>query len=187
MRRGVKFSLGAATAAALLVAGCSAVTGAGYAASPPLERVTADTVRTTYSRPDDWHRLALFGNRDFVDAAAWRTIVTQPDCDQATALAIFWMASPEYYVQFTGRADVPDTNRDGYDLIVLIRDRWRAGAYTRAELAFDPDIDVWPVDRAELRRRYGERVDRLMPQSMRVRLQGRRLDRGSTRAPGVIG
>lgn len=61
-----------------------------------LERVTADTLNSTYATPDDWHRLALHGNWDFVDDAVWRTIVMRPDCDRATALAIFWMASPEY-------------------------------------------------------------------------------------------
>lgn len=154
---------------------------------PEIGRITAETVRTTYPGPDDWHRLALYGNGDFIDAAAWREIVMQPDCDRATALAIFWKMSPDYYAQFPDRAAVPEVNRAGYDLIELIRERWQAGVYRRGELAFDLEADAWPVDFDELRQRYGARVDRLIPPAMRVSLPGRRLTQTGFRAPGVFG
>ncbi len=140
-----------------------------------------------YPHPDDWHRLALYGNRDFVDDAVWRDIAMQPDCDRATALAIFWMAQPDYFAEFADRAAVPDVDRASYDLITLIRERWQAGAYRRGELAFAPESDVSPVDLEGLRRRYGGRVDQLMPPEMRVKLEGRRLPRAGFHAPGVLG
>lgn len=87
---------------------------------------------------------------------------------------------------FADRAAVPATNRSGYDLVTLIRERWQRGAYSRSELAFDPDTDVWPLDRAKLEQRYGDRVEAMMPASMRVRLEGRRLDPGGRQFPGTL-
>ena len=172
-------------AVGLLVAGCSVQSVKDDGARPPSARITAAKVAATYPGPDDWHRLALYGDWDFVDTSAWRAIVTRPDCDRATALAVFWKASPEYYVQFTDPGAIPAVNRDDYDLINLIRERWHGGGYTRAELAFDPDTDVWPVDLTDLRRRYGTRVDQFLPPDMRVRVVGRRLDAPGFQPPGV--
>jgi hypothetical protein len=155
------------------------------ARGPNSSRVTAASVMARYPAPDDWHRLALYGNRDFVDAAAWKTIVTHPDCDRATALAIFWKADPDNYLEFDDPKTVPKVNRWGYELISLIRQRWAAGAYTRAELAFDLSLDARPVDLDELRRRHGERIDQMIPVSMRVKLKGRRLNASGFLAPGV--
>jgi len=125
----------------VLVSGCDDMqSGAGAIVAP--EHISADLLASRYTDPDDWHRLALYGNWDGVEASVWRTIVLHPDCDQATALAIFWKATPEYYVGFNDRASVPEVNRSDYDLINLIRERWRSGGYVRSELAFDPDVDA---------------------------------------------
>jgi hypothetical protein len=131
--------------------------------------------RTAVSGPEDWHRLALFGNWDVVDGREWHWIASRPDCDRATALAIFWMSTPEYYLDFATRDAVPEINRVHWDLEELIRTRWLAGVYTRARFAFDLERDCWPRDFAELERRYGERVAERMPVSMRGPLAGRRI------------
>ena len=162
-------------AAALLFSGCVHAQTEKAGAILARGHFTAEFLASRYANPDDWHRLALYGNWDGVEDGVWRTIVLHPDCDQATALAIFWKASPEYYVEFNDRTSVPAVNRSDYDLINLIRERWQSGAYVRSELAFDPDTDAWPLDFGDLRRRYGARVDQLMPATMRVRLEGRRL------------
>lgn len=174
-------------AATLLLASCGTPSGVTNDPQANADRITVENIRSLYPQPDDWHRLVLYGNWDFVDAGVWRDIAMQPDCDRATALAIFWMASPEYYVEFASRETVPEVNRAGYDLINTIRARWQAGDYPRAELAFDPETDVWPIDLEGLRQRYGARVDQLMPAGMRVRLEGRRLTRAGFHAPGVFG
>lgn len=162
-------------AAILSATGCGdqSAEKAGAVLTP--RHITTELLTTRYPSPDDWHRLALFGNWDFIDESVWRTIVLDPDCDRATALAIFWRASPEYFVGFHDRTSVPAANQPHYDLINLIRERWQRGAYVRSELAFDPDTDAWPLDFEELRRRHGARVDELMPPTMRVRLDGRRI------------
>jgi Domain of unknown function (DUF4274) len=136
--------------------------------------------------PDGWHRIALYGDWDFIEPEVWHWIVTRPECDRATALAIFWKAQPEYYLRYSGEKEVPASERDSYALLALIRDRWAAGRYTRGELAFDPDSDAWPIDRADLIRRYGDRVERLMPAAMRVRLSGRLVPDEGPPLPGVF-
>lgn len=172
-------------ALALLSTACGAKPGDATDDTPrTLPYVTSGALPA--NAPDEWHRLALYGNWDFVEADAWRTIVTRPDCDRATALAIFWKLSPEYYLQFADRDAVPAVNRDDYDLVTLIRERWRNGAYRRSELAFDPDSDAWPLDIAALRRQHGERIDELLPASMRVTLTGRRLEASVPPTPGVM-
>lgn len=162
-------------AAALLVSSCGGAQTDKAGAILAPEHITTELLASGYASPEDWHRLALYGNWDGVEDNVWRTIVLDPDCDQATALAIFWKASPEYYVAFKDRTSVPAVNLSGYDLINLIRVRWQSGAYVRSELAFDPDTDAWPLDFEDLRRRHGARVDQLMPPTMRIRLGGRRL------------
>lgn len=136
--------------------------------------------------PDDWHRLALFANWDFVELALFRRIAMQPNCDRATALALFWKSQPEYFLEYPDRAAVPEINRELYDLVVLIRERWRAGTYIRAEIAFDRERDAWPLDFAALERQFGQRVDIFMPKSMRGPLPGRRISEGEMDFPGVI-
>ncbi len=136
--------------------------------------------------PDGWHRLALYANWDSTEDDVWQWIVTQPDCDRATALAIFWKAEPEYYLRYLDARSVPAGERAEYGLLTIIRDRWLAGGYTRSELAFDPDVDAWPLDFTALRGQYGGRVDALMPPAMRVRLAGRKIDDAGEPLPGVF-
>lgn len=175
-RRSPVSAIASATIAALLLtSGCGDTRTESVGPILAPEHITPELLTSRYSDPDDWHRLALYANWDGVEDGVWRTIALRPDCDQATALAIFWKASPEYYVAFDDPTSVPAVNRSNYELINLIRERWQSGAYVRSELAFDPDIDAWPLDIDSLRRRYGARVDQLMPTTMRVRLEGRRL------------
>ncbi|MCW3837067.1 DUF4274 domain-containing protein [Sphingomonas canadensis] len=136
--------------------------------------------------PSGWQRLARYGNWDFVGTETWIWIVSQPDCDRATALEIFWKASPDYYLEFASEARMSSYERADYALVKLIRERWLAGAYTHSEYAFDPDKDVGPIDMAALRRRYGARADAMLPAAMRVRLKGRGTPSEGVPLPGVF-
>jgi hypothetical protein len=136
--------------------------------------------------PDGWHRIALYANWDFTEDAVWQWMVSQPDCDRATALEIFWKASPDYYLQYRDRSAVPAGERAHYDLIISIRDRWVAGGYKRSELAADP-LDIQLIDFAGLEKRYGDRVAKLMPLSMRVRVRGRVIENAGDPLPGTLG
>ena len=172
--------------AAAALAGCeprSENTSAGGGVELPRLRVDS---QLREMGPDGWHRVALYANPDFTEPQVWRWIVTRPDCDRATALAIFWKARPDYYAEFADRESVPAVNRESFDLITLIRDRWLAGAYTRAELAFDRERDAGAVDMADLERRHGDRVARIIPASMRIDLPGRRIVDDGPPLPGTF-
>jgi hypothetical protein len=125
----------------------------------------------TEAGPDAWHCVAEGWNWDAGEDPLW-WIVTRPDCDRATALMVFWKTVPYHYL---GRQPWETTEPVDYDLYHTIRARWAGGFYTRAELAFDCERDVYPVDFDRHRRSFGDEVDQVMPPEMR-RLDGRRLD-----------
>lgn len=191
--RGVALCRDRLGASAILLVGLAALTlplaacgiDAGETADNAAARLGVDTQLEAMG-PDGWHRIALYGNWDYTEPEVWRWIATRPECDRATALAIFWKTQPEYFLQYSDAAEVPASEREAYALLALIRDRWAAGRYTRSELAFDPDADAWPIDRADLIRRYGDRVERLMPAAMRVRLSGRPIPDEGPPLPGVF-
>ncbi len=120
--------------------------------------------------PDERHAVAGSFNWDYGDAPL-QWIIEQPDCDRATALMVFWLDQPELFLH--SRLPIPE--EDEGDLGDAIRRRWLAGFYTRAELAFDPavDLDEMP-DFVELEKLYGARVAEVMPPEMRMALPGRR-------------
>lgn len=126
------------------------------------------------AEPDDWHRFAMAGNWDFHDPAVYVWVVSQPDCDKATALLYFWLAQPEYELEYPDASNAFD--RDEYALIKLVRERWLAGSYTRSELEFSREIDLWPLDFVSLDERFGDASKEHLPTSMRISLTGRRLD-----------
>lgn len=121
----------------------------------------------TEAGPDDWHRVAVGWNWDAGEDPLW-WIVTQPDCDKATALTVLWKTGSSYQPGDTG-------DEDEHDLYHTIRSQWEAGFYTRSELAFDFRRDVYLSDLVACHRRFGAAVETVMPADMR-QLEGRRLD-----------
>lgn len=90
--------------------------------------------------PDEWHRVALdFNWGEPLYVLNW--IVHQPNCDIATALTIFWLGEPEFWLEESGsNKDTPNAysymNRA---ICAYIADRVLAGGYTRSEIMFQPD------------------------------------------------
>lgn len=120
--------------------------------------------------PDDWDRFVLGVNWDMHEPEVFEWIAAQPDCDRATALTLFWKASPDFVIER------PDEPCEQGPLIAQIRERWQAGGYARAELAFDPQVDAWPQDFEKLHGAIGPRIDEEWPPSMRQALPGRRVN-----------
>jgi len=89
------------------------------------------------SDPDVWHILATRWNWDYGHAPLlW--IIRQKNCDIATALEIFLLADPAYYFRWgNDRSSVPTDNRDGFDFLTELRQRFAQGFYKRSEIAFD--------------------------------------------------
>ncbi|SEI80279.1 protein of unknown function [Sphingobium sp. AP50] len=104
--------------------------------------------------PDRWHDAALQWNWD-QGTIPLHWIVSRPDCDAATALAIFYLGEP---------FDQPDDSDDGA-LLDFIRKRWEGIGYPSHGIRFDPPAYVaTSVSDDDLRR---------VPPSMRLALPGR--------------
>lgn len=88
--------------------------------------------------PDIWHLVATSWNWDY-DHAVPLWIIKQEKCDIATALEVFFLASPSYYFRWgNDRSSVPDGwEREGFDFLAEIRERLAQGFYKRSEIAFD--------------------------------------------------
>lgn len=96
-------------------------------------------------------------------------IIRHPHCDRATALLIYWRASPHWYAQYASREDVDDPDYGPhwdlltYDLIREIEERYVSGSYTSQTIHFDP-TNFEGYDMTE--DRYGLEAKREIPQIM---------------------
>ena len=89
--------------------------------------------------PDQWHQAAESYNWTY-GSAPMHWIVSQRDCDLATAVLLYYLSGPSYYWEFTP-GNVPDHAREGFPLVWTARTRVAAGDYKRAEIAFDPTYE----------------------------------------------
>jgi hypothetical protein len=125
--------------------------------------------------PEDRHIFVLGANWDFTDIKLFEWIASQPDCDKATALVLFWKGQGDYYAKFANESEVPPVNVDGYRLARLIRDRWASGKYIHSNIAFEMEKDVWKQNFAEIDSALGPNALGKIPVSMRQDIAGKRL------------
>ncbi len=86
--------------------------------------------------PDDWHRYAWHHNwDDRLDGLFW--IVSQPNCDKATALLIFWKGEPTGYDYETEEEHMGDDIYGVAPMLKYISERFNTLGYTRSEIAYD--------------------------------------------------
>ncbi len=81
--------------------------------------------------PAEWHGYVERHHWDGENTAPLEWIVSQPDCDAATALTIFWMAEPDYYLD--GEHDHDPVAQ----LLLAIAARWQGEGFPRQRFAFD--------------------------------------------------
>jgi Domain of unknown function (DUF4274) len=84
---------------------------------------------------DEWHGMAADWNWDAgFDILGW--MISQPECNRATALLIFERAAPhDFFSKWPGVRERYLTNEKGtYYLCREIIGRWKAGFYTRSEV-----------------------------------------------------
>lgn len=97
--------------------------------------------------PDVWHVVAGHLNWDFaIDVLEW--IVSQPQCDLATAALLFWTGDPEQWLKYQTKDTIPDFAIEYFNISALIVNRAKSGLYNRQELAFagDPCNMIGGVD-----------------------------------------
>lgn len=89
--------------------------------------------------PDDWHKVAADYNWDN-GLAPLDWIVSQPLCDRATALLVFWRAVPDNVLRYASEAEAKADYADGeFRLCVTIAANLRAGFYRRSEITFSAE------------------------------------------------
>jgi hypothetical protein len=85
--------------------------------------------------PDVWHAVAGYLNWDSAeDVIEW--IISQPQCDLATAALLFWKGAPDYWLQFPNVEAVCDFQVHGFNFCKNLAGRANSGFYTRRELEF---------------------------------------------------
>ncbi len=114
--------------------------------------------------PDTWHDVTQLLNWDFAEAVLdW--VVMQPECDKATAAYLFWLSDPDWFATTLGRDD--KFALDARRLFDMILDRWKAGAFTRAELSWDDWIGTSAASHLAMVAEQDERRDPLgIPQDL---------------------
>jgi hypothetical protein len=127
--------------------------------------------------PDQWHQVAMGWNWGSGEAPL-RWIVSQPDCDKATALMVFWRGQPSYYwngppTKAEWKASGRFFSEDVYDLLTFVVNRWRSGGYTRSEIGYLPEGG----DASDLAASQGHPA-LAIPPDMGEELKGRRIDGG---------
>ena len=101
-----------------------------------LPRAFADWLNR--ASPAQWHQAADNWNWDYgIPPLQW--IASQPDCDLATALLIYYRAEPSYYLQWPD-GQVPEHARETFELLNTIKRRVAANDYTR-RFAYDERYD----------------------------------------------
>ena len=86
--------------------------------------------------PDDWHFIADAHNwADELDVLYW--IVSQPECDKATARQVFWMGEPTGHDFEECEEVMGESPYSVEPMLKYIADRFRSGGYQREEIKFD--------------------------------------------------
>lgn len=86
--------------------------------------------------PDDWHYIAHIHNwGDELDVLYW--IVSQPECDKATARLLFWKGEPTCYVFEECEEVMGESSYSVEPLLKHIADRFRNHCFRREEIKFD--------------------------------------------------
>jgi hypothetical protein len=77
------------------------------------------------------------------DLQSLMTALDQPHCDRATALAIYWLSSPD---EWAGNDDIDEYQRPTYDVFQKAQDRLIANDFTNQSIDFDIRGSLGGVD-----------------------------------------
>jgi hypothetical protein len=94
------------------------------------------------------HSLALSHNWD-EGLDKLKKILKDENCNRATALAIFWMGRPNYYLQFKKVSDAPEHSREVFRFLNKLEKELLEGQYSKNLISFDPknhNDNDWTID-----------------------------------------
>jgi Domain of unknown function (DUF4274) len=126
--------------------------------------------------PDDWHRAALdFEWPQPLEPLLW--IVSQPDCDKATALTIFWKNNPQNFLRLMAEDQLTGDTMPSWELLQFIAQRINDQSFTHANIAFDANeyIERDYDELAEFERQLGNSPLKAHP-DMKQSINGRKIE-----------
>jgi len=90
--------------------------------------------------PEELHAFVEHWNWD-KGVEAINEIIHNPACEAATALMAYWMAGPEWFLQYLDRNAALNQGEDIelFDLIAEIESRYVAGGFAKGLISYDPN------------------------------------------------
>lgn len=124
---------------------------------------------------EDRHYLATNGNWDFVDVSIFHYIISREDCDLSTALSVFFLAQPLYYIE-NGLSGRDLTTHSFYTIIMLtdIRIKFLDGFY-KTKL-FEFNFEEFGGDDFKVARAKFDWIEEFIPLAMEQNISGKILD-----------
>ena len=87
--------------------------------------------------PAQWHLFAARSNYDGNDQPL-RWLIDNPNLDRATALLIYWYLGAGWYVQFESEQKMQSYERETFQQLKLLEQRYSEGYYACHNIWFDP-------------------------------------------------
>jgi hypothetical protein len=95
--------------------------------------------------PEELHAFVRKMNWDGGGADRLNRVLRHPCCDRGTALMIYWLAQPTFYLAYETRDRVRDelwaSALDDYDMLREIERRFAVGDFASADIPYDPAND----------------------------------------------
>ena len=75
-----------------------------------------------------------------------KQILENPLCERATALRIYWMGSPQYYLQYHDRNLVRDYELEAWDFLRWIEEQYAGVGFVDGDIYYSPPSKTHEVD-----------------------------------------
>lgn len=65
-------------------------------------------------------------------------VLSHLKCDYGTALMIYWMCDPDYYLEREAKNNIPDFQQEDFELLKMIENRLLSNDFELERIQFDP-------------------------------------------------
>lgn len=90
--------------------------------------------------PIELHQIAMRMNWDY-DLKWFSPIIKHRLCDRGTAIELYWLGQPDYYVGYEDYRAVNSVNRESYQLLKYMETVYRERTYEFCEIEYNPLAD----------------------------------------------
>ncbi|MDB2686330.1 DUF4274 domain-containing protein [Mariniblastus sp.] len=90
------------------------------------------------ANPFELHLFVNGWNWDDGGEKSLRKLVKNDSCDAGTALLLYWMTNPEYYLEYRIISDCPEHNREPLQLSRFIEGKFKRDGFSSRLIPFDP-------------------------------------------------